>query len=93
MLKLNGFTLSPDASAYLTIVLGNAVTSDVVKQFVDYILSIPTGLVGNRITKAVCEKIIAEWQTDSSASENAIYLVNALDVSLWKPCTIALYVC
>ncbi|KAM7539312.1 hypothetical protein Aperf_G00000058311 [Anoplocephala perfoliata] len=75
LLKLNGFTLAPDASTYLAATLGNTVTSDVVKRLVDCILSTPTGMVGNRVTKAVCEKIIAELETENSASKDAIWLM------------------
>lgn len=82
LLKLNGFILVPDASTYLTSSLGNDINSDVVKRFVDSVLSSSSGVVGNRVTKSVCEKILSDWKANDSATENAIFLINALDVGI-----------
>lgn len=60
--------------------LGSNIASDIVKRFVDSILS-STDIVGNRVTKAVCERILSEWKSDNSSAENAIYLIKAIDVS------------
>uniref|UniRef100_A0A0R3TL36 DNA polymerase II subunit 2 n=1 Tax=Rodentolepis nana TaxID=102285 RepID=A0A0R3TL36_RODNA len=84
LLKLNGFILAPDASTYLTSTLGSNITSDVVKRFVESVLSSFSGLAGNRVTKSVCEKILSEWKSDKSSAENAIFLINALETPRFK---------
>ncbi|VDL36168.1 unnamed protein product [Hymenolepis diminuta] len=84
LLKLNGFILAPDASTYLTSSLGDDIDSDVVKRFVDSILSSSSAVVGNRVTKSVCEKVLSDWKANDSATDSAIFLINALDMPRFK---------
>ncbi|KAL5963522.1 DNA polymerase epsilon subunit 2, partial [Taenia solium] len=84
LLKLNGLILAPDAAVYLASNF-NTVSADVVKRFVDCVLSAPA-LEDNRVTKAVCEQILTNWKFDSGASGEVLFLTNALDVPRFKYC-------
>ena len=80
MLKLNGLTLAPDASAYLATTLTASATSADVKRFVESVLA-STFLEDNRVTKTLCERILSTWQSEFESSEEVLFLINALDVS------------
>ncbi len=83
-MKLNGLILAPDASAYLASSF-SSVSNDVVKRFIECVLS-HSGLDGNRVSKSVCEDILSEWKSESTASEQFFYPINALDVPRFMYC-------
>ncbi|VDK39966.1 unnamed protein product [Taenia asiatica] len=75
---MNGLVLVPDAAVYLASNF-STVSTNVVKRFVDCVLSAPA-LEDNRVTKAVCEQILTNWKSDSGTSGEVLFLTNALDV-------------
>ncbi|VDD74882.1 unnamed protein product [Mesocestoides corti] len=83
-LKLSGLVLAPDASAYL---FSNfkPKTDEEIKRFVSNILANP-GLEGNRVSKQICEKILSEFESESSSSETFMCLIDALDIPRFKYC-------
>ncbi|KAH9278824.1 DNA polymerase epsilon subunit 2 [Echinococcus granulosus] len=83
-LKLNGLLLAPDAATYLASTF-DTISTDVVKRFVDCVLSTPS-LEGNRVTKVICEQILTNWKSESDASGEVLFLINALDVPRFKYC-------
>ncbi|KAL5103635.1 DNA polymerase epsilon subunit 2 [Taenia crassiceps] len=84
LLKLNGLILAPDAAAYLASTF-TTVSADVVKRFVDCVLS-AFALDDNRVTKVVCEQILANWNSASDTSGEVLFLIKALDVPRFRYC-------
>ncbi|BHF79838.1 DNA polymerase epsilon subunit 2 [Sparganum proliferum] len=86
-LKLNGLLLAPDASTYVVDSLKHlepTIREKTIKKFVDAVLE--RNLEIDNISKTVCEDIFREWQSESTNSQEFLFINDAFQVPRFKYC-------
>ncbi|VDN21264.1 unnamed protein product [Dibothriocephalus latus] len=86
-MKLNGLLLAPDASNFVVDALKNlepSVKATTLKKFVDAVLE--RNLELDNISKAVCEEIFHEWKSESTNSQEFLFITDAFQVPRFKYC-------
>ncbi|BHF79588.1 DNA polymerase epsilon subunit 2 [Sparganum proliferum] len=86
-LKLNGLLLAPDASTYVVDSLKHlepTIREKTIQKFVDAVLE--RNLEIDNISKTVCEDIFREWQSESTNSQEFLFINDAFQVPRFKYC-------